>query len=92
MDDKLKKEVIEEESNHSEKKLSPLLTDCYKVIQLKNGMKLECSILDAKQLGLWICPEKKHHKCKCMKMKKYGKVELVSESFMKPKSKSIVFD
>lgn len=74
------------------KPLSPLVTECIREIRLKNGMILHLSTLDAKQLGMWFCSEKRHHKCKCTKLRKYGKVELVSETYMKPKAKSIMLE
>lgn len=71
--------------------ISPLLTDCVKELKLKNGMVLKLSTLDAKFLGLWFCNEKKHTKCKCRKLKKYGDVELFSECYVKQKPRSITF-
>ena len=66
-------------------------TDCYKVIQLKNGINLSLSSLDAKQLGMWICTEKKHKRCICKRLSKYGKVEMTSETYLRPKSKAAAF-
>ena len=83
----------EEEVNNDQggKKLSKLLIDCVKEIKLKNGMVLQLSTLDAKHLGMWNCPEKKHRKCNCRKLKKYGKVELISECYIQPTSRAKVF-
>ena len=86
-----KKDEIVEEKGIRNTPISPLLTDCIKELKLKNGMILKLSTLDAKHLGLWFCKEKKHTKCKCKKLKKYGDVELYSECYMKQKPRVTVF-
>lgn len=75
----------------SERKQEAFQTDCFETLQLKNGMQLRLSSLDAYFLNRWVCPKKKHRTCYCKKMRSYGKVELSSSFYMKPKSHSIVF-
>ena len=66
-------------------------TDCFETLQLKNGMQLKLSSLDAYFLNRWVCQKKKHRTCYCKKLRSYGKVELSSSFYMKPKSHSIIF-
>lgn len=75
----------------SEGKQEAFQTDCFETLQLKNGMQLRLSSLDAYFLNRWVCPKKKHRTCYCKKLRSYGKVELSSSFYMKPKSHSIVF-
>ena len=74
-----------------EPKQECLQTDCFEMLQLKNGMKLKLSSLDAYFLNRWVCPKKKHRSCDCKRLQSYGKVELSSSFYMKPKSRSILF-
>ena len=76
----------------SGKKGSPLLDDWRKTIMLSNGRKLVLSVVEMKELGMWHCDEKKHYRCKCKKLQKYGVAETRSEYYLKPKSKRIVFE
>ena len=84
--------MSEKSSNTLQNKLPSILADCIKEIKLKNGMTLKLSTLDAKHLGMWTCLEKRHRKCQCKLLKKYGKVDFSSEWYLKPKSRSVVFD
>ena len=79
-------------SEGSGKKGSPLLDDWRKTITLRNGRKLTLSVVEMKELGMWHCDEKKHCRCKCKKLRKYGVAETESEYYLKPKSKRIVFE
>ena len=75
-----------------EKTLSPLMIDEYSTIRLRNGKKLVVSSVDAIQLGMWVCDEKRHNKCKCKRLAKYGTATVTSEFYVRSKRTRIVFE
>ena len=85
-----RKEGVSKSENSGEKPES-MGMGCFETLQLKNGMPLKLSSLDAYFLNRWVCPKKKHKSCYCRKLRSYGKVELSSSFYMKPKSRSICF-
>ena len=81
-----------EKQTSKEKTLSPLMMDEYSTIRLRNGKKLVVSSVDAIQLGTWVCDEKRHNKCKCKRLAKYGTATVVSEFYVRSKRTRIVFE
>ena len=86
------KEELGEEQSSTGKTLSPLMVDEYSTIRLRNGKKLVVSSVDAIQLGMWVCDEKRHNKCKCKRLAKYGMATIESEFYVRSKRSRIVFE
>lgn len=88
----VKKELAEEKKQATGKILSPLMTDEHSTIRLRNGKTLVLSSVDAVQLGMWTCGEKRHSKCRCKKLEKYGVASVESEFYVRSKRTRIVFE
>ena len=86
------KEEKGEKQSSQRKTLSPLMLDEYSTICLRNGKKLVVSSVDAIQLGMWVCGEKRHNKCKCKRLAKYGTATVESEFYVRSKRTHIVFE